>query len=595
MKLLSFENRLDFDRIRLQGLLQGGKNDRNKLFISKKPTKRKLIGGIIIAALIVAISFIMLMFYPFGNKDKVDYFKGENPVLLNGEQVGNAIIDKGTVYLPLNIWQEKIDESITFDENSNSVIVTTKDKVIQFPSDSVSYYVNNKNTKLSFHPLRDENGTVYLALDPLASFYPIQYTLVEADHVVLLEENGQKRASGIFTTKKVRKDFTRLRSEAALRSPYTGELAPGEHVTIEKDVDDFYFVRKANGIAGFVKKQYVDKGKSEVVEVELEQKEPKLKKVNGPIQLTWEAVYSRNPDTSKISKMHGVNVVSPTWFKLKGNDGNVSNLGSKAYVNWAHKQDYQVWGLFSNDFDPDKTHEVFKDYQKRQTVIRQLLVYSEMYDLDGINIDIENVREEDGKYITQFVREATPYLHDAGLTVSMDITFIAGGNYSAFLQRDHLAEIVDYLVVMAYDEHWATSPNPGSVASFPWVEANLETLLDIVPNDKLVLGVPLYARLWEEKENGELSSKSLSMESVEEWLKEHKVTPTYDEASGQNYGEYYDKKTKSTFKIWLEDELSLTKRAELVEKYNLAGLASWSRTFANEAAWSALSLEKKEQ
>ncbi|RAC15097.1 peptidoglycan hydrolase, partial [Burkholderia multivorans] len=77
----------------------------------------------------------------------------------------------------------------------------------------------------------------------------------------------------------------------------------------------------------------------------------------------------------------------------------------------------------------------------------------EMYDLDGINIDIENVREEDGKYITQFVREATPYLHDAGLTVSMDITFIAGGNYSAFLQRDHLAEIVDYLVVMAYDEH----------------------------------------------------------------------------------------------------------------------------------------------
>lgn len=561
----------------------------------KKPTKRKIIGGIIIAVLLVAISFIMLMFYPFGNKDKVDYFKGENPVLLNGEQVGNAIIDEGTVYLPLNIWQEKIDESITYDENSNSVIVTTKDKVIQFPSDSVSYYVNNKNTKLSFHPLRDENGTVYLALDPLASFYPIQYTLVETDHVVLLEENGQERASGIFTTKKVREDFTRLRSAAALRSPYTGELAPGEHVTIEKDVDDFYFVRKANGIAGFVKKQYVDKGKSEVVEVELEQKEPKLKKVNGPIQLTWEAVYSRNPDTSKISKMHGVNVVSPTWFKLKGNDGNVSNLGSKAYVNWAHKQDYQVWGLFSNDFDPDKTHEVFKDYQKRQTVIRQLLVYSEMYDLDGINIDIENVREEDGKYITQFVREATPYLHDAGLTVSMDITFIAGGNYSAFLQRDHLAEIVDYLVVMAYDEHWATSPNPGSVASFPWVEANLETLLDIVPNDKLVLGVPLYARLWEEKENGELSSKSLSMESVEEWLKEHKVTPTYDEASGQNYGEYYDEKTKSTFKIWLEDELSLTKRAELVEKYNLAGLASWSRTFANETAWSALSLEKKEQ
>ncbi|MDU1845711.1 MAG: glycosyl hydrolase family 18 protein [Niallia nealsonii] len=561
----------------------------------KKTPNKKLFIGFILAVLLVVISTILLIFYPFGNKDKINYFQGENPIFLNGEQIGNAIFDKDTVYLPLKIWQEKIDDSITYDENSNSVIVTTKDKVIQFPSDSVSYYVNDKNTELSFHPLRDEDGTIYVALDPLASFYPIEYTILDDKHVVLLEENGQERADGILTSKKVRKDFTRLRSEATLYSPYTDDLAPGEHITIEKEEEDFYFVRKENGIAGFVKKKYVEKGKSAVVQVELEQKEPKLNKINGPIQLTWEAVYSRNPDTSSIPKMNGVNVVSPTWFKLSGDDGNVSNLGSKAYVDWAHKQGYQVWGLFSNNFDPDNTHEVLKDYQKRQAIIRQLLVYSEMYNLDGINIDIENVREEDGKYVTQFVREATPYLHEAGITVSMDITFIAGGNYSAFLQRDHLAEIVDYLVVMAYDEHWATSPIAGSVASFPWVEANLETLLDIVPNDKLVLGVPLYARLWEEKESGEISSKALSMAKVEEWLEKYKVTPTYDEVSGQNYGEYFDEKTKSTYKIWLEDELSLAKRAELVEKYELAGLASWSRTFANETAWNALSLETKKQ
>ncbi|MER2059914.1 MAG: stalk domain-containing protein, partial [Niallia sp.] len=413
----------------------------------KKPTNRKVIVGFIIAVLVVVISTIMLILYPFGNNEKVNYFQGEGPVLLNGEQIGNAIFDKDTVYLPLSIWQEKIDESITYDTNSNSVIVTTKDKVIQFPTDSVSYYVNDKNTELSFHPLKDEDGTIYVALDPLAQFYPIKYTILEEEQVVLIEENGQERADGIFTSKKVRQDFTKLRSAETLSSPYTEELAPGEHVTIEKEVEDYYFVRKENGIAGFVKKKYVEKGKIEVVQVALEQKEPKLNKIDGPIQLTWEAVYSRNPDTSSIPKMNGVNVVSPTWFKLSGNDGNVTNLGSTAYVDWAHKQGYQVWGLFSNDFDPDKTHEVLKDYQKRQTVIRQLLVYSEMYKLDGINIDIENVREKDGKYVTQFVREATPYLHEAGLTVSMDITFIADGNYSAFLQRDHLAEIVDYLVV----------------------------------------------------------------------------------------------------------------------------------------------------
>ena len=561
--------------------------------INKKKRTGPIIFGLVIAILLV-LSSILLIFYPFANDTKVNYFEGENPVFLNGQQIGNALYDNDTVYLPLSIWQEKIDSSITYDNDSKSVIVTTKDKVIQFPTDSVSYFVNDKSEDLSFHPIIGEDGEIYVALTPLVQFYPIQYSEIKEQNAVFLDESGQERTSATFTNKKVKEDYRRMRTEASLSSPYTGELKLQEKITVEKEVDDYYFVRTAEGIAGYIQKKYINLGSTQVVSADLDEKDPNIKKLNGPVQLTWEPVYTKNPDTSKIPNMDGLNVVSPTWFKLNGNNGNVSNLGSLEYVKWANKKGYQVWGLFSNDFDPDKTHEVLKSYEKRQKVIRQLLIYSEMYKLDGINIDIENVREEDGKYVTQFMREATPYLHEAGLTVSMDITFIAGGNYSAFFEREHLADIVDYLIVMAYDEHWATSPTAGSVASLPWVESNLENLLEIIPNEKLVLGVPLYSRLWEEKENGELSSKSLSMDQVEKWLKEKKVTPTFDEASGQNYGEYYDSKTKSTYKIWLEDELSLSKRAELVDKYRLAGLASWSRTFASESAWTALSLLEQE-
>lgn len=432
-----------------------------------------------------------------------------------------------------------------------------------------------------------------MAVEPLIDFYPYQFTQLSDDtNAVLLEKDGTEKTAATFSSKQVRDDFARLRTEPTLFSAYTGEIEQKEAVTIEKEEGDYYFVRKNNGVAGYIKKDLVTTGDTITVKANVEEKKPALKKIDGPVNLTWEAVYSKNPDTADIPKMDGVNVVSPTWFKLSGNKGNVSNLGSAEYVKWAHKQGYQVWGLFSNDFDPEKTHDVFKNFETRQKVIRQLLVYSEMYHLDGINIDIENVNEEDGEYVTQFVREATPYFHEAGLTVSMDITFIAGGNYSAFFERDHLSEIVDYLVVMAYDEHWATSPTAGSVASLPWVEENLKTLLKQVPNEKLVLGVPLYARLWEEKENGDISSESLSMEKVQEWLDKYKVKPTYDEESGQNYGEYYDAKSKSTYRIWLEDELSLSKRAKLVEEYDLAGIASWSRYFADESAWVAMNLEE---
>lgn len=561
----------------------------------KRQKKKKIILGLMIGILLI-ISSVLLLLYPFASKEKSSYFNGEKPILLNGKQIGNAITANDTVYLPLSVWQKNIDSAIAYDESSNSVIVTTKDKVVQFPTDSVSYFVNNEPVNLQFHPIKDENGEVYVALDPLVDFYAITYSMLKDNGGVLLEQDGEKKTHATVTAAKKDEDYKRLRTEPSLFSSYTAEVADKEAVTIEKEEDDYYYIRKENGIAGFIKKDLIKKEKTETVKVELKQNEPKLAKVNGPIQLTWEAVYSKNPDTSTIKKMEGVNVVSPTWFKLSDNKGNVSNLGSTAYVKWAHQQKYQVWGLFSNDFSPEKTHKVFKDYKTRQKVIRQLLVYSEMYDLDGINIDIENVNEEDGKYVTQFVREATPYLHEAGLTVSMDVTFIAGGNYSAFFERAHLSDLVDYMVVMAYDEHWATSPEAGSVASLPWVENNLDALMEEVSNEKLVLGVPLYTRLWEEKANGEISSKALSMEKADEWVKKHKVSVTYDEETGQNYGEYYDNKTKSTYKIWLEDEVSLTNRAKLVDKYNLAGIASWSRFFADETAWSALALEEaKEQ
>ncbi len=121
-----------------------------------------------------------------------------------------------------------------------------------------------------------------------------------------------------------------------------------------------------------------------------------IPQIEGPIHLTWEAVYTKNPDTERFQKCGGVNVVSPTWFELSGSDGSIKNLGSLDYVNWAKSRGYLIWGLFSNAFDPVLTHEALKKYETRQSIIRQLLHYSQIYELNGINIDIENVREEDG-------------------------------------------------------------------------------------------------------------------------------------------------------------------------------------------------------
>ncbi|MBL5768817.1 hypothetical protein B5V88_07355 [Heyndrickxia sporothermodurans] len=396
---------------------------------------------------------------------------------------------------------------------------------------------------------------------------------------------------GKIIDKKVKEAYLKLRTTPDLQSPYVAVVNKGENVRIEKQKKDFYLIRTEEGIGGYIKKKYVVKNEQVRLTTKTRPEKKSNLQMNVPIHLTWEAVYTKNPDPAKLPKMPGVNVVSPTWFKLKNNHGDVTNLASKDYVKWAKKNRYHVWALFSNSFDPELTKVALSNYETRTKIINQLRSYMKTYQLDGLNIDIENVEPKDGPLITQFVREAAVYLHNDHKYVSMDITFIADGNWSEFYEREKLSSVVDYMIVMAYDEHWGGAQTAGSVASLPWVESNLKQLLNEVPNEKLILGVPFFTRLWkEEMKEGKLSvsSKALSMDQANAWMKERKLTAIEDADSGQNYVEYTDAKTNAIYKMWLEDNLSLNKRAKLAANYQLAGIASWSRYFADKSAWLAL-------
>jgi spore germination protein YaaH len=567
------------------------------IFHKNKTVSMKWIIGGLIGACMLILSSIFLLLYPFASPDKKVYFQGENPILFAGIQKGNALMEGDTLFVPISFMQENIDESMIYDEKSKSVIITTKDKVVQMPTDSLTYYVNQKTVDLQLSPIISRNGEIFIALDPILSFYPIQYKKLPDSEAIWIQKDGEQYENGRLINKDVNKEKLRLRTEPTWRSPYTAEMTKNEAVTIEGVKEDFYLVRKENGISGYLKKDYVSKKGTVNIKISRESKTFQMPKLNGPIQLTWEAVYTKNPDTTKIADLKGVNVISPTWFSLANSDGTIKNLGSLDFSKWAQGKGYQVWGVFSNSFDPKLTHEALKDFETRQTIIRQLLHFSQMYQLQGINFDIENVNQEDGPFVTQFMREAAPYLHDAGLVVSMDITFSAGdnNNWSSFYERPKLAQLADYLIVMAYDEHTGASSGAGSVASLPWVERNLQNLLSEVSNERLVLGVPLYARLWKEqtKADGstEVTAKALTMDQVKLLLAEKGLTPAYDEESGQNYTEYYDEAEKATYKIWLEDESSLQKRAALAVKYELAGVGTWSRFFGDQTAWTALDLK----
>lgn len=579
----------------------------------KNHRMRNIWGWLALLVICVMLGFGSIALFAFMDHDRpseervtVDFNGLERPVFYQGELLDyEAVGTAASLKLPYSLLKAYVDPLIMLEEASESVIVTTENRVVRFRTDQLTAMVNERPVELHF-PLEIIDDEWYVPLEPLYDLYHIHVRESEDTGAVFIYEQGDVIQWGIvapFIEESIWKFGKEtdeepapvaMRIEPSLQSPIAFDLyADTRIIILQEENDGWYHVQCEDGFKGFVEKKHIKLAEIEVLPVvERENVFIPWKPLGGKINLTWEHVVSRTPSTDQIGEMPGLNVISPTWFHLaKDNEGQfyVRNLAVPEYVSWAHERGYQVWALFSNDFDPDLTSEALASYDTRMLLIKQLLNFAEMYDLQGINIDFENVYYEDQALFTQFVREMTPFLHEQGLVVSIDVT-IRGGSpmWSLFADRRELGKVVDYMIVMTYDEHWAASPIAGSVASLPWTEKGIVDIMreDDVPASKLILGVPYYTRIWtEEAVDGQVkvSSRAWYMETVQNYIREHGLTPVYLEDVGQHYVEH--ELDGKTFKIWIEDEVSMRSRIEIVNKYDLAGVASWRRGFETPDIW----------
>lgn len=309
----------------------------------------------------------------------------------------------------------------------------------------------------------------------------------------------------------------------------------------------------------------------------------------GGLTILWDQTAKATNDSAiKRQPIEGLDVLCPTWFAIKNSNGDVEDNGSIDYANWAKQQGYQLWGLVSNSFDKNITHDTLSVPEKRTKIINQLLDYAKKYNLQGINIDFESVAKEDGAYYLQFIKEATPIFKQNGLVVSVDM--YVPTPWTAHYQMEEVGKIVDYVIIMAYDEHYSTSKESGSVSSLPWAEKYMTDATKLVDKNKLIMGIPFYTRVWTETKNADgtvsVVSKSLKMDEATTLLKNNNAKIIFDEKTGQNYGEYFSDGT--TKKIWLEDAQSIKSRMEVAKKLGVKGVAAWKRGHETEGIWQVI-------
>lgn len=272
-------------------------------------------------------------------------------------------------------------------------------------------------------------------------------------------------------------------------------------------------------------------------------------------------------------------IIAPVLFRMNSG-GNFDELSSKEFTDSVN---CEIWGVFTNSFDPDMTREIMQDGEKRGNLCDNVVSLCELYDIEGANIDFENMYSDDSGLFTEFIKELSEKLHRKGKILSVDVTKINRGSkfYSMCYNRSEISKYADFVILMGYDQYPRTSPVPGPVSGLDWTEEAISDMLSEVPTEKFMLGIPFYTRLWQTNSGEVVSSSAISMDESENLKNQNGGTSVTDEC-GLDYFEFENE--NGNFCVWQENTSSLIKRTELAKKYNLSGIACWCLGFESREA-----------
>ncbi|WP_127583503.1 glycosyl hydrolase family 18 protein [Paenibacillus koleovorans] len=303
----------------------------------------------------------------------------------------------------------------------------------------------------------------------------------------------------------------------------------------------------------------------------------------------WNGSSAMSTIQAQVNNTTGLDVDSPTWFQLADAEGNLKDTSSVETVNWLKSRGYAVHPLVSNQFDAALTSQFLTNPAAQTKFINALVNRSVQLGVHGINIDFENIAGKDRAALSTFVTNLSSAARAKGLIVSIDLPrgSIKWNHLSAF-DHQKLAGVVDYIITMAYDQHYSGSPVAGSVSGLQWAEEGVQEFLSYgIPREKLILGIPYYVREWKIDASGALvSNRAIFMKDIPALIASKKATTQWDASFNQYRIDYYEGEYR--YVLWLENEDTVKARLVLAKKYDLAGVAAWRLGYESADMWKTM-------
>ena len=495
---------------------------------------------------------------------------GEAALILGTQKLEQKALFSGNdVYLPLDVVSGYLNQRYYWDSENKKILYATPTSLTEEAASEQA----DGNVWL-------KDDTVYLKLDYVKKYTDIDSYIYEDPARVAI----QYKFSNIQTVT-VKKD-TAIRYRGGIKSEILTKIPKDTVLRLLDEGEDWDQVATDDGYIGYIQKKKVSSADTTNYERDFKAEAYSYLTMDEPVNLAWHQVTSTDANSyfaDAVQNMTGVNVISPTWFSVSDNDGNVSSRASGEYVMQAHEKGLKVWGLVDNFSENMSTTTVLSKTSSRQNLENHLVTYALKSGLDGINIDFESLSEDVGIHFLQFLRELSIQCHENNLVLSVDNP--VPEDFTSHYDRTEQGKVVDYVIIMGYDEHYVGS-DAGSVASLPWVEQGVKDTLAEVPAKRTILAIPFYTRLWKTTDGGALTSEAIGMDQAQQVISENGAETYWDKTTSQNYGTYEG--DGATYQIWLEDAQSVAEKVKLISKYELAGVAEWKLGFENSGIWSVI-------
>lgn len=558
----------------------------------KEQQKKKAAPVLVVLILIVLVGAAGIVSFLINRyKPGTEYMAGneyfnltdENSVALiqNGELLEEqAVLIGGEPYAAYTYVESQLNSCFYWDEETKGILLTTSGGVqTLLPGDAAVAKTPGGQPAVQ----QESDGTVYISLDVVKEYTDLDYAYYsDPNRVVIRNEwDGVEQAT-------VQSDTAQVRQKGGIKSLILADVQKGDTLLYLENLDNWCKVMTADGYTGYI--QTEDISEPEDIEARTAKKDSYERITRDhKINLVWHqstSTESNDAMAEMTAEMTGVNVISPTWFSVTDETGTISSLASADYVKLAHEAGREVWGLidnFNEAFD-ETTDLAYASVRSR--IIEQLLAEAASCGMDGINVDFENLKEAGIPHYLQFLRELTSAAHAQNLVVSVDTPVPQA--YTMYYQRGEQARFVDYMIVMAYDEHFAGSEEAGSVSSLPFVQQAVEEMTRVMPADQVICGIPFYTRVWTEKfGQSAITSEVLGMDGTKNYAKENQMTEIWDASLGQNVATVETSDARYT--IWMEDEQSMEEKLKVIQSADLAGVAEWKLGFECADVWSLIS------